>query len=79
MLRGNAAIEILQAATDVGADLIVMGTHGRNWLTHALVGSVTEEVLRKAECPVLSVKQPHHASSGIAAESIPASAYPPVP
>lgn len=79
LLRGNAADEILQTAADVNADLIVIGTHGRNWLANALVGSVAAEVLRRAECPVLSVKGPRRKSSEIGAEPIPAVAYPPVP
>jgi nucleotide-binding universal stress UspA family protein len=41
-------------------DLIVMGTHGRDGLTHLLVGSVAERVVRTASCPVLTVKHPEH-------------------
>jgi nucleotide-binding universal stress UspA family protein len=37
-------------------DLIVMATHGRTGLSHALMGSVTEKVVRKASCPVLSIR-----------------------
>ena len=43
-----------------GCDLIVMGTHGRSWLKHRLFGSVTEEVIRRAHCPVMVVKVPAH-------------------
>ena len=50
--------EIIQAARDTAADLIVMGTHGRTGLAHALIGSVAEKVVRKAPCPVLTVKHP---------------------
>ncbi|MBI2563014.1 MAG: universal stress protein, partial [candidate division NC10 bacterium] len=39
-----------------GVDLIMMATHGRTGLSHALVGSVTERVVRKAPCPVLSIR-----------------------
>lgn len=50
--------EILQIAREFKADLIVMGTHGRTGLSHLLLGSVTENVLRHAEAPILSVRQP---------------------
>jgi nucleotide-binding universal stress UspA family protein len=49
---------ILAAAADEQADLIVMGTHGRGGLSRLLMGSVAEHVLRKAPCPVLTVKAP---------------------
>jgi nucleotide-binding universal stress UspA family protein len=54
--RGFAADGILQAAADVGADLIVMGTHGRTGLIRALTGSIAESVLCRADCPVMVVK-----------------------
>jgi nucleotide-binding universal stress UspA family protein len=54
--EGPTVAEILDAARGLGADLIVMGTHGRTGLGRLLLGSVTEEVLRKAPCPVLTVK-----------------------
>lgn len=50
--------EIITYATTQGIDLIVMATHGRTGLAHALLGSVTEKVVRKAPCPVLTVKHP---------------------
>ena len=50
--------EIIDAAREAGADMIVMGTHGRTGLAHALIGSVAEKVVRKAPCPVLTVKHP---------------------
>jgi nucleotide-binding universal stress UspA family protein len=52
--------EIVQFAADRDIDLIVMGTHGRGWLAHVLLGSVTEKVVRKAPCPVLTVRHPEH-------------------
>jgi nucleotide-binding universal stress UspA family protein len=55
---------ILQTAKDLGADLIVMGTHGRRGFTRALLGSVTESVVRSAACPVLTVRRPHDEKSG---------------
>ena len=53
--EGHAADEILAAATSIPADLIVIGTHGRSGFERIVLGSVTEKVLRKAMCPVLSV------------------------
>lgn len=49
---------IVNAARDAGADLIVMGTHGRRGFSHLVSGSVAEAVLRQAPCPVLTVKSP---------------------
>jgi nucleotide-binding universal stress UspA family protein len=49
---------ILDAANEFKADLIVMGTHGRTGFRRLVLGSVAEEVLRKAPCPVLTVKGP---------------------
>lgn len=58
-LRGGLpADSILDAAQTQPADLIVMGTHGRRGLSHAFCGSVAEAVLRKARCPVLTVRSP---------------------
>lgn len=55
---GLPADSILNAAVVHDASLIVMGTHGRRGLSHALFGSVAEFVLRKASCPVLTVRSP---------------------
>jgi nucleotide-binding universal stress UspA family protein len=55
---GEPAHEILQYAREHGTDLIVVGTHGRTGLQHALMGSVAERVVRKAPCPVLTVRPP---------------------
>ena len=52
---GQPAREILECAATLPADLIVMGTHGHSGFEHLLLGSVTEKVLRKATCPVLTV------------------------
>src|SRR5262245_26788321 len=49
---------ILEMLDKLGCDLIVMGTHGRSWLKHLLLGSVAEEVVRLARCPVMVVKAP---------------------
>jgi len=56
--EGDPAKEILQTANENHCGLIVMGTHGRTGLRRLLMGSVAEEVLRKAVCPVLTVKTP---------------------
>ena len=55
LLQGPASSEIVRVASDQGFDLIVMGTHGRTGLAHLLIGSVTEKVVRKAPCPVLTI------------------------
>lgn len=58
-LRGGLpADSILDSAKTLPCDLIVMGTHGRRGISHALSGSVAEAVLRKAHCPVLTVRSP---------------------
>jgi nucleotide-binding universal stress UspA family protein len=56
--EGDPVVEILGVAQEVGCDLIVMGTHGRTGLGRLLMGSVAEQVVRKAACPVLTVKVP---------------------
>jgi len=56
VLEGDPTAEILNAATKMNADVIVMGTHGNSGLTRLLVGSVAESVMRKAPCPVLTVR-----------------------
>lgn len=55
LLEGTPASEIVSHAEKGGYNLIVMGTHGRTGVSHALLGSVAEKVVRKAPCPVLSV------------------------
>lgn len=58
VLDGRPDEAIVQAAIDVGADLIVVGSHGRTGLAKLLLGSVSERVIGLATCPVLVVK-PH--------------------
>jgi nucleotide-binding universal stress UspA family protein len=58
MSGGLPADSILDAARAQSVDVIVMGTHGRRGLSHALFGSVAESVLRKSSCPVLTVRSP---------------------
>jgi nucleotide-binding universal stress UspA family protein len=52
--------EILRYAAENEVDLIVMGTHGRGGMSHMLLGSIAERVVRRAPCPVLTVRQPQH-------------------
>jgi nucleotide-binding universal stress UspA family protein len=52
--------EIVSDARKRDVDLLVMGTHGRTFLKYALLGSVTAKVVRKAPCPVLTVRHPKH-------------------
>lgn len=49
--------EIIGKAREVGADLIVIGTHGRTGVEHVIFGSTAEKVVRMAACPVLTVRQ----------------------
>lgn len=58
LLVGEPATAIVDLAEREHADLIVMGSHGRKGITRLLMGSVAEAVVRKAKCPVLTVKQP---------------------
>lgn len=58
--QGPPFLEIVRYAKEVNADLIVMGTHGRSGLVHMLMGSVAEKVVRKAPCPVLTVRPDQH-------------------
>ncbi len=57
---GVPFLEIVGCAEEIKADMIVCGTHGRTGLKHVLFGSVAERVVRKASCPVLSVRHPEH-------------------
>jgi nucleotide-binding universal stress UspA family protein len=58
ILIGPPAAEIVRFARQERVDLIVMNTHGRKGLTHLLMGSVAEAVVRHAPCPVLTMKTP---------------------
>lgn len=60
--EGDPVAEILEVARETNADLIVMGTHGRRGLSRLLMGSVAEQVMRRAACPVLTVRTPFPAS-----------------
>ena len=56
LAAGEPWHEIVQTASHVSADLVIMGTHGRSGLKRLLVGSVAETVVRRAPCPVLVVR-----------------------
>ena len=56
----NPFVEIVTFAKDEETDLIVIGTHGRTGLKHMLIGSVAERVVRRAPCPVLTVRPDEH-------------------
>lgn len=58
VVTGRAAQAIIDHAAANGCDLIVMGTHGRTGLSHAILGSVAEQVVRRASCPVLTIRAP---------------------
>ena len=58
--RGTPFLEIVRYAREHDVDLVVIATHGRTGLRHALFGSVAEKVVRKAPCPVLSVRPEGH-------------------
>jgi len=60
LATGDPSSAIAKLAAEEGADLIVMGTHGRTGLTRLLMGSVAEAVVRRAPCPVLTYKQTDH-------------------
>jgi nucleotide-binding universal stress UspA family protein len=55
VVEGSPGSEILSTARETSCDLIVMGTHGRTGLNRLMMGSVADEVLRQASCPVLVV------------------------
>jgi nucleotide-binding universal stress UspA family protein len=60
ILLGRPFLEIIRYAREQQIDLIVLGTHGRSGLKHVLLGSVAERVVRKAPCPVLTIRHPEH-------------------
>lgn len=68
LVIGSPAGGILEMAAREGVEMIVMATHGRTGLTRMLMGSVAEEVVRKAKCPVLTVKGAAPAKRAAAAQ-----------
>ena len=57
--EGAPFYEIIQFAKENDIDLIVMGTHGRGFVGHVVMGSVAEKVVRTAPCPVLTIRNPN--------------------
>lgn len=64
MVQGATAETIIREAAKLGADMIVVGSHGKGALRQLVVGSVSEGVIRKAECPVLVVPTRQRGESG---------------
>ncbi|TVL94946.1 MAG: universal stress protein, partial [Candidatus Kuenenia stuttgartiensis] len=60
VVQGVPFAEIIRTAKECNTDLIVLGTHGRTGLAHVVMGSVAEKVVRKAPCPVLTIRHPEH-------------------
>jgi nucleotide-binding universal stress UspA family protein len=58
--HGNPHSELVHAAKEENVDLIIIGTHGRGAIAHALLGSIAEKVVRLAPCPVLTVRSGEH-------------------
>ncbi len=58
VVKGVPFQEIISTVKEIGADIIVIGTHGRTGLSHIMMGSVAEKVVQKASCPVLTVRMP---------------------
>lgn len=56
VMHGNPAVQVNAVAKETGADLIVMGTHGRSGFAHLIMGSVAENVLKSSEIPVMCVR-----------------------
>ena len=57
---GKPFLDIIKYARETKCDLVVLATHGRSGLMHALMGSTAEKVVRKAPCPVLTVRSGEH-------------------
>ena len=60
VVQGKPSHEIMRVARDEAIDMIVLGTHGKGVLDQAIFGSTTERVVRKAPCPVLTVRLAEH-------------------
>jgi nucleotide-binding universal stress UspA family protein len=58
--HGKPFLEIIRAARELDADMLVIGSHGQSGLSETLFGSTAEKVVRKAPCPVLVVRHPEH-------------------
>jgi universal stress protein A len=55
---GKPFVEIIETASEENADLIIIASHGHSGVEHILFGSTAEKVVRKAPCPVLSLREP---------------------
>jgi nucleotide-binding universal stress UspA family protein len=64
VLTGNPVESIVDYARDTNADLLVLCTHGRGGLSHMLMGSTAEALVRRAPCPVLTLRQPMPVGAG---------------
>lgn len=58
--KGSAQVEIIDAARELGSDLIILGSHGRTGVERLLMGSTVEKVVRHAGCPILIVRPHEH-------------------
>lgn len=58
VIEGEPAVEILRKADELDCDVIIMGTHGKGWITHAFLGSVAEKVLSRVKKPVYIIPIP---------------------
>jgi nucleotide-binding universal stress UspA family protein len=58
--HGKPFLEIIRAARDLEADILVIGSHGQSGLSETLFGSTAEKVVRKSPCAVLVVRHPEH-------------------
>ena len=76
---GSVAEHILDFAREHRVDLIVMGTHGRRGLSHLLLGSVAEQVLRIAPCPVLTTRATAETEAAVEADAFASDTVVPVP
>jgi nucleotide-binding universal stress UspA family protein len=74
LVEGEPVQAILDAARDSDCDLILVGTHGRSGIKHLLMGSVAEKIVRKATCPVMTVKAPRAKKTAPAARPLTLSA-----
>jgi nucleotide-binding universal stress UspA family protein len=74
---GDAAAEICRAAGNLPADLIVVGAHDRGWLSRLLLGSVSDDVVHRARCPVLVVGHEETRASSATGPSSDSAASPP--
>jgi len=56
VVAGNPPSQIINLSVELESDMIVLGTHGRAGISQLIIGSVAEKVVRKASCPVLTIK-----------------------